>query len=236
MGNAALLRQRPHPTQHYIQSGSRPSQLLARVHVLASHRLSTQCSLSLHSALQHFVALPRVVLSAELPALHNLRTLGQISFSAQTTTLILTDLQFVTDASIADSIRKMPALEHIDLRCVCLCCFNSISVSCSSFGAPLGSDTRGTIKVGEKTVRALQAGGHRLRSLNLGETAVHLSYLQPLLLVARQLTSLKLANLKLFVRPLQHASWWRESIFTDDVTTCSCPERSLACQASGCAR
>jgi hypothetical protein len=69
--------------------------------------------------LQHFIALPRVVLSAELPALHNLRTLGVVSFTAQTTTLVLTGLGLVTDASVADAVRKMPALQHVDLRCDC---------------------------------------------------------------------------------------------------------------------
>jgi hypothetical protein len=59
---------------------------------------------------------------------------------------------------------------------------------------------RGTTDVGQKTISALQIAAPYLRSLNLSETAVRLSFLQPLLVAARRLESLKLANLKAFVR------------------------------------
>lgn len=148
-----------------------------------------------------------VTLSGNLPALYNLKTLGVIPFHSQTTSLTLTGLSNVSDVSVADALRKMPNLEHLNLRCVFLAPPCSLRVLEHRGSADLDGPSRALCSVGsgstlvsQKTALALQSAAGGLRSLNLSETAIRVPDLQPLLLAAQRLGTLKLANIKGVVR------------------------------------
>lgn len=67
---------------------------------------------------QHFVDLPTVVLTSNLPSLYNLKTLRAFPFTKNTTRFVCTGLPKLEDSSIAYALKRMPGLEAVDLRCV----------------------------------------------------------------------------------------------------------------------
>ncbi|CDZ96740.1 hypothetical protein [Phaffia rhodozyma] len=123
---------------------------------------------------QYFLSSYEIVLRGDLlPVLSNLKSLRSLTFSTSNEhvrRLVLSYLPQVSDTSIADLLRKMPALEYISLR--------------------------GSSRAEDVSVKAIERTHYKtLRTLILSETNVKLPSLANLLLKCTELQELKLAEI-----------------------------------------